>query len=99
MNCYTDRNRSTKVGDSDLLMMMQEVPRTLCSRLVMLFRMSFIIDCSSFAGPVIRVSISSSSGPIKERISSMAVSYLLTLRIVCAASGCFPMTSSSLARG
>ena len=59
----------------------------------MLLRMSLITDCNSFAGPPMRLSISSSSGVIRLFISSNVASYLVTLHMVWAASGCLPMRS------
>jgi len=67
--------------------------------LVILFLINFITTCNSFVGPMILLSMSSSSGEIAESSSSMAVSYLLMFRMVCAASGCLPMRSYSPARG
>lgn len=57
--------------------------------------MIFMIDCSSLAGLMIRVSMSWSSGETSSIMSIIACSYFVTLRMVCAESGCFPMRSYS----
>jgi hypothetical protein len=57
----------------------------------MLLRMSLNTDSNSFAGPPMRLSISSSSGVIKVFISSNMASYLGTFCISRSASGYLPV--------
>lgn len=68
---------------------------TLWSRLVIVFLICFIITCSSFAGEMILLSISSSSGATETLSSSCTVVNPSTLRTVSAASGFFPIKSYS----
>lgn len=68
---------------------------TLCSLFVILFLINFSTPWNSFAGPTIRLSINSSSGPMVPRSSSAVVWYASTALTVAAASGCLPIRSYS----